>query len=840
MEHPEAMRLIDAAADGRLSPAERQALEDHLATCAECRAYAGELSALEAGLQRALQRRYPQTQGDVGAIEAVLGKILTRTRRQTMIRTLFRTAAWTSLAVLFVLAITWSISNLLAHPPVAGEQTSTPQEIASTPTAQTAPRLTQQPALTPLPPESRSNPLFPGVQFELGAELPPAPEQVTVYVQQLPEPASLEAIRQMAARLGLEAPVYQRPGEGPEPVYVVSDGFHSMTFPYGSAEVFLYVANEGSALSTHGPERPFEELSQAASAFLTEAGLLENTPVPEHLPNSTNGVGFTRTLEGRPVINGIGYAPGHGVEVEFDPDGKVSQVNYGPFRALPAGEYPILSAEQAWEAFLSGKAMNRLRYGVSGAYIPSSLQTWQRSYPTGEPIHMYGYVSVLQPAEPGGTPLASFNNWLVAGANASTFASQTSPYEFWHAWGQMQPDEQGRLAFHVEGWEISPYEERYLQGSIHHQGEKAWLETDEGDFDLPELPADVPEGVFTEARGVVATQGVLDWWLIQTGTPAATGYSMMEACMGGGGGGGGDDFGGGAFRRVSLLSEQAESTSTPATMPSPFQPGQAVDGASGTASVQQHISIEGSSQIEFYFSGEPVGSFTDPWAAHLSGEGAQGLMDLNDLPVRIWGRVSGIGSDGWPNIEVERFEEVYPGLRFQAWLGTWQAVTLEGKDVVVLTTVEGEKFVLSSSIDYGSSGAAGLEGDRIVIEGLAIPGQTFGGYPVITEFSSTVMSGDQTDLSAYEITSNKPRVYDESTGETAQALKLSGRARAEKVELVYATASMAGCRGGNPTESNPELAPYLYVQPVWRFTGSFEDGRTFEIQIQALDEAYLK
>jgi len=36
-------------------------------------------------------------------------------------------------------------------------------------------------------------------------------------------------------------------------------------------------------------------------------------------------------------------------------------------------------------------------------------------------------------------------------------------------------------------------------------------------------------------------------------------------------------------------------------------------------------------------------------------------------------------------IEVDRFEEVYPGLRIQAWLGTWKPVTLEGKQVLLFT-----------------------------------------------------------------------------------------------------------------------------------------------------------
>jgi hypothetical protein len=216
------------------------------------------------------------------------------------------------------------------------------------------------------------------------------------------------------------------------------------------------------------------------------------------------------------------------------------------------------------------------------------------------------------------------------------------------------------------------------------------------------------------------------------------------------------------------------------------------------------------------------------------------LVELNALPVRIWGSVSGTGSDGWPEIQVERFEEVYPGLRFQAWAGTWEPTTLEGKEVLLFTTLDGEQFVLSSSIDYGTSAATGLQGERVIIEGLAFPEKAFGGYPVITEHASTVMTDELADLSGYEIISNRPGIFDETFSEAAQSAALQGLARVEKVELVYATASLANCRGMGLTESDPVLAPWLIVQPVWRFTGSFEDGRTFEIQVQALVEDYLR
>jgi hypothetical protein len=291
---------------------------------------------------------------------------------------------------------------------------------------------------------------------------------------------------------------------------------------------------------------------------------------------------------------------------------------------------------------------------------------------------------------------------------------------------------------------------------------------------------------------------------------------------------------------VSLQPLGPEATPTYVPQPAPFQPGDAVDGASGSVHVHKTIALNGESSYDFYFTGDAVGSSTDAWAAHLSGENSQELEMLNNLPVRIWGSVTGVHDDGWPDIELERFEEVYPGLRFQAWLGTWESVTLEGKDVLLFTTLEGEAFILGMSIDYGTSAVTGLQGDRMVIEGLAIPGQSFGGYPVITEFGSTVTGDDTIDLSKYEITSNRPSIYDESFSESTQAERLEGKAKVEKVELVYATASLGNCRGMGLSETDPLLAPWLNVQPVWRFSGSLDDGRTFEIQIQALREEYLR
>ncbi len=46
--------------------------------------------------------------------------------------------------------------------------------------------------------------------------------------------------------------------------------------------------------------------------------------------------------------------------------------------------------------------------------------------------------------------------------------------------------------------------------------------------------------------------------------------------------------------------------------------------------------------------------------------------------------------------------------------------------------------MLSGSLQYGKDAAIGREGDSVVIQGLAEPGKSFGGYPVITELAGSI------------------------------------------------------------------------------------------------------
>ncbi len=799
----------------------------------------------EERLQEALQARYPQVEAAPTRLAALVGKIHARARRQAIMNTTLRSAAWVALAALFVFTFSWSLKAL--RPPRPAGETQLPPQVQGTHTPAASPSAlpdTPAPQLTPAPAEDSVSALFPRASFRLGVELPAAPQFAQVYRQELPQPASVEGMRLIAGQLGLDAPLYMQPGEGPEPIYTMTDGFRMLRFAPPWSDLFTYHADYSAALDTGGAALPFEQAEAIARAYLEEKGLLTGEAEATPMLNQPGGVRFTRLLEGREVIFGVGYSPGQmDLDVIVNAQGEASQLSYAPRRMQSVGEFPILSAQQAWQAFLSGRAQGRTRYGIHMPSAPGSLQTWRRVYPAGQPVHVYGYVSILQPWDSAGERLAHLNNWLVAGPNAAAFAAQASPYQFWHTWGSFQADEQGRMAYYIEGWEISPLEEQYLNGTLRKAEGKTWLDGNQGALEVLDAPPGLPDGAPASAHGVFSAPGVLDWFYMDSGAWQDTGYSHTDTIGGGGGGGGSESFGGGAFKTVNLQAAQgATPTPTPAAMPSPYQEGQAVQGAAGTLTVVQHIFADGRSQVEFHLNAEPVEGFPEYWSAWLEGEAAQGLQALNGLPVRIWGHVDGAGPDGAPRILVERFEELYPGLRFQAWLGRWERVVIADKEVLLFTSVEGEQFVLRSSINFGMEAAIGLEGGQVILEGLARPGETYGSFPVLDE-SAASTANEVSDLSGYEMVSDRPSVWDESFSDAAQAGQLAGLGMVEQVELVYA-ASMLSFQGGGGgswlTENDPEAAPWLYVQPVWRFRGSFEDGRTFEIQVQALVEQYLR
>ncbi|GAB4580380.1 MAG: hypothetical protein Fur0022_31200 [Anaerolineales bacterium] len=721
-------------------------------------------------LSESLQTRWPARAITERQVATLLTNIETQNRKftlQTRVSNLFRPVAFVGGLALLVLALSWIFGSMRPNP--SSEITPIPTPLStlagdSLPLENLNPSATPTPAVdlptpSPIPPiadlPSTGFTSFPNVTFDFAVPFPDAPPQITLYRQQLEGEVTAELAQHIAAQLGITGQVTSYPGEGGEPIVEIVGAEGNVRFLSFPGQ-FVYSRFE----TAEGEPLPFDQRVALAEEFLNARGLL-TMPYRTTLSDfSDNSVRFVALLDGYPVIYSIGYNrnPLEWITVSVDPAGVVDTVFHSAHTFQPVGEFPILTAEEAWERVATRGTQNRAMYAIQGAPI-----NWTR--PATE-----------RPAE----PYTTFTGWLTMADGQPT-----------------------------------------LSGEI-------------GNLIVPSLPEDIIMDIGVEVRGTVAN-GVLEWAEIAV-ADTYNSYGMSLSCMMGGGGGGplaGANFGGGNFARVS-----PDPSTPPATgYISPIQPGDVIEGIVGEMTVLDHIYPDGARGIEIYlyFSGDET---TPGWQAMLEGAIELEVAELNQLPIKLWGTVDRLDVNGLPIIRVTQVEEAYPGLRIQAWLGTTQAITLEEKEVMLFTTIDGVSYVLNSSIQWGADmSGVGLPGDRLLLEGYILPGHTFGGYPVIYERSMEI-ANERTDLDGYTIQSNRISVQDDTLSPEISGLTLTGHVTIEQVELVYSTISLETC---SPAILNaPGFESFLYVQPIWRFTGHFDDGRIFEIQIQALPDEYLR
>jgi hypothetical protein len=238
---------------------------------------------------------------------------------------------------------------------------------------------------------------------------------------------------------------------------------------------------------------------------------------------------------------------------------------------------------------------------------------------------------------------------------------------------------------------------------------------------------------------------------------------------------------------------------------------------------------DGRQVTETYWLMEPNEKFPDGLSLLLFGN-LQGLEAYNQYPIRIWGTLEDNTQQPY-RCNVERYELTYPGLQPQTWIGTEQAATVEGKQVLLFTDQDGKQYVLKSSIDYDPDNLFGVAGDLIEITGFVYPDSNFGGYAVIREVSA----GNVRDLnsSAPDQAGEGNNPFEIPIISEPGPIQGSDVATIENIELVYYTADLRFLPG---VENNPPF----YIQPVWRFSGHYQNGTAFEILVQALAEQYLK
>jgi hypothetical protein len=154
--------------------------------------------------------------------------------------------------------------------------------------------------------------------------------------------------------------------------------------------------------------------------------------------------------------------------------------------------------------------------------------------------------------------------------------------------------------------------------------------------------------------------------------------------------------------------------------------------------------------------------------------------------------------------------------------------------VVLFTTSGGESYVLKSSVDFQPADAniIGRLGDVIEIEGYIIPDQQIGDYLLLKDTAGSAQPDGIAD-------SAQVNVWDHSQDQSSNpGAFLQGQVTIDTIELAYDAINLDRCQAS--AAEDPNVAPWLYVQPMWEFKGHFEDGRRFILQVQALPDEYLK
>jgi len=851
LTHQQARKLLQSALDGSLDEKQVKILDQHLEKCTDCRLYAAELNILDQRLTQSLPARFPQAQPKVDDLSPTYEKILAQVNKnQVKIKTgnMFRNVGWTALVVFLIAGLVWTIKTLLPIPSPLPAVVSSPgptTEIllpAESPIP-TSERITQEPLPTPttgtLPSGFVS--LMPMVNFTFVSKLPSSPTRLTIYQQKLSEAVTADSARQVASQWGINGGVYSSPSEGMEDViFEAMDGSRSMRF-LNFPDQFIYQVgytspDYGSALMDNGLLPSFDEQVAIATNFLEPLGILDLPYRTQSVETERGVVAFIPLLDGYPVIQEIGVDRSNigWIDVKVNTPGQVTMVQYSHHEFLPVGEYPILTAQQAWDRFSKDVDLQNSRYAVLSPEGINSYQVWVRKFEPGQPADIYGWVTAYNADDPSMTGLVTINDLPIIGETTSMSPATRYDVRFVHAWGQIQGSSTDGIAMNLAGWELSSLPEDYITGTLTIQSGQTLLQSNARTYALVDPPSGITDGTQVGIQGVIL-EGIpptLNWKFIETGQIPFS-YGASNSCGGGGSGGGGNnpiaDFGGGGFASLNIDNQTVPISTQVAD---PYQPGEEINAFAGIVSITRHLYLGGKFSDEVYLYPESPRDLATDWGYSLIGENISGIEQYQNLPIRLWGQVDHL-ENGMIYLNVDRYEPVYPGIQIQAWSGTEQIVSVGGQDVVLFTTSGGEQYVINSSLDWGAeSSVIGYLGDLIEIEGFVIPDKLVGGYSVLKDLAGAYPPDGVVD-------SAQVSVWDHTQDASSNpGAVLQGNVTMDQFELAYDAINLDRCQAS--ASEDPNMAPWLYVQPIWVFNGQFDDGRRLIVQVQALPDEYLR
>jgi LysM repeat protein len=744
-----------------------------------------------------------------------------------------------------IVVVDWMIRSLAPPPVPAAGGTPAPHG-----TELFQPTLTMQPTAAPL---TRTLKVYDwrGLSLSLAADLPDSPKQSDIYLAEAYPHATLEDVSALARRFAVEGAVYEARGELPGTTdYVVSDGKQTLRVrSEGYVEYIPDIVRAynnlasvqrpdadqiiASFLESHGYTTPYRvQWSELRGAYMVE-------------PLAIDGTALRYEYYSQPMM-----------VVYLNQDGSILRLVASLLKLSdqPAAGVGIITAEEALQRLLDQDRTGGVLEAGSSAATP--LHEWKRTFAVDQPLTIYGYVTSMKAVEAGQPSFIQLDGYPLTGETRGL--DQMSAPSYVAAAGRFV-EQDGVLRFSVDSWQLSQSQEDGLTGSLRRDNDQVILATDDGtQLVLPGVPADIPMPF--ENAFVVGTRlgDVFEW------------ESIDDRSFGGGGGGGG----GIGFYKLNLSGTPVPfptASPTPVAAPEGAQytvqsgdtlnkiaAAQGVDAdklmqANGLADpgqlmVGQVLIIPGATGLKVeglrgmlnititrQSDGSQLASYgflplKDGRYVLLEGNGLEQLQSHNSRPVDIWGTMQLPADGGIGTLQVERVEIPFPDLGVQVLQGKQKVIELQGQPATLLTADDGTTYV--QLLQDGTTGPAliGTEGDEVQLECIAIPGETYTGYPALRVFGGLLAIDPKTGLHiTLPVSMDKPVVLDmPDIGKTSPP----EGAIIEEVELQHFVS--------DPRYAVPEPGTQpLYLQPVWRFAGHYSNGDPFEVLIQAAQDEFL-
>ena len=677
--------------------------------------------------------------------------------------------------------------------------------------------------------------LLSGAELVLEATLPTATAAVSVYQATLDWPTTAGSALEWARDFGLINPhIYHNPHDA-EAIYVKGEAGRTLNFRMGGPAGGLYYTND-AVYATPGAVPTFVQASEVAVAFLRKHDLLPDAyhvenPVRFSLSPDERGrtVLIQTELDGRAVVGSDAA-----IYVYVNGAGEVLHASVTAPTFTRLNNYPIKSAEQAWQELLVGDAF-RLDMDQRASVTHAAYRTFRRAprpRAVGDVVTVTQGVQLLAPAEDGQPVWAQ-----MFGHDGVRYDLSDIPdvKAFVKQVGFLSVRVRGTLVENlgpnawrlaVEDWEVMTSDPLLTWvGTFIKEDGGAYLVDDVGDrYRLPDVPLELENGTRIQvvAPPEALQNAVLEWNFIST--PPA-----------------------GEQERVSMgvstvtVAVQVDTEAPGVPMPeAPFAPG-------------EHVVVTGTLDIVSIIDGEK-----QKWGGKIRVADENGYALLADdvqlealsfyhrLHVQISGTaVTTTIADGYPPmlaIQVDAFAKLWADEQRYRWMGQVAVENIAGQDVAVLTDCDSQdRYVLGPQVQiFGADFARrmGSSDMRQTVKGSIHAGQTHAGLPVI------YMEGMQGGSATSSEPCQPPRLLEpgpriEHVSPHSAPLAMVSAFTVDRVELAYYYAQQFSSVSPYAAAASPSVEPVL-VQPVWIFSGHSGDGAaTFTAYVQAVRERYV-